>query len=228
MSARHALKPAGQDAPTGAAGKRDLPPYPAKALAAKVAKAERTRARIIRVTKDLVYRLGSDRVTLRNIAAASRMKPSSLYYHFRSKDEIIEAVLDDGIDRGREAVERAIAAAGEEALPRLEAAFRAHLAHVVAERLSSRMGAIRRLPARIRDRHMARERDYGQIFARLLAEAQAEGQIRADLDLSLLRMLGMGALTWAGEWFDDSRARTLDDIADEFLKILRTGVVPPS
>jgi len=193
-------------------------------------KADKTRARIIKVTRDLVYRLGSDRVTLRNIAAACRMKAGSIYYHFRSKDEIVEAVLNDAMDRGCNAILEAVdkCGPGASAFVRLEAALRAHLHFVVDERLAARLATVYRLPAPIRDRHLAREREYGLLIGALMEEAANEGGIRQDVNLSVARMLGMGALTWTGEWYDPSGSLSLDDIADEFMRLFKEGLARSS
>ena len=58
-------------------------------------KADQTKARLIAVTKRLIQEHGSDRITLRSIAASARMKAGSIYYHFDSKDEIVRTVLEN-------------------------------------------------------------------------------------------------------------------------------------
>ena len=86
---------------------------------------------------------------------------------------------------------------------------------------------IRRLPKRLRDHHMKQEREYAAIFADLLQEAERKGLLRPGFDLSVVRMLSMGALTWVAEWYDPKGAMTPDDIADEFMRLLTGGVVRP-
>src|SRR5260370_30103012 len=75
-------------------------------------KADKTGARLIEVTKRLIQEHGSDRITLRSIAASARMKAGSIYYHFNSKDEIIRTVLESGVGGARKAVLQAIDEAG--------------------------------------------------------------------------------------------------------------------
>jgi AcrR family transcriptional regulator len=177
------------------------------------------------VAKRLVQEHGSDRVTLRDIAAAAKMKAGSIYYHFDSRDEIIRAVLEDGVGRAARAVMEAIAQAGAASSPldRLHAALRAHLKYTVGEHFSARLKAIRRLPKRLRDHHMKQEREYAEIFTGLLREAQKRGFLRTGYNLSVVRMLTIGALTWVAEWYDPSGPMTLDDIADELMRVLRDG-----
>jgi TetR/AcrR family transcriptional regulator, cholesterol catabolism regulator len=192
----------------------------------KVTKAERTRARLIEVAKRLYQEHGSDHVTVRRIAAAAKIEAGSIYYHFASRDEIMRAVLESGVGGAQQEVMQAIAEAGADSSPleRLRAALGAHLKYTLREHFSSRLKSIRRLPKRLREHHMQQEREYAAIFANLLLEAQRKGLLRADLDLSVVRMLSMGALTWVAEWYDPKGAMTPDDIADEFMRMLTGGI----
>jgi TetR/AcrR family transcriptional regulator, cholesterol catabolism regulator len=155
------------------------------------------------------------------------MKAGSIYYHFDSKDEIIRTVLEKGVGDAREAVLHAIADAGPNSSPlvRLRAALGAHLKYTIREHFSSRLKAIRRLPKRLRDQHMKQEREYAAIFADLLYEADRKGLLRPGFNLSVVRMLGMGALTWVAEWYDPDGSMTPDDITDELMRVLSGGIV---
>jgi len=192
----------------------------------KSTKADRTRARLIEVAKRLYKEHGSDHVTVRRIAAAARIEAGSIYYHFRSRDEIMRAVLESGIDGARDEVMQAIAETGPDSSPldRLRAALAAHLKYTLREHYSSRLRSIRRLPKRLRDRHMQQEREYAAIFAKLLREAQRQGLLREDVNLSVVRMLALGALTWVAEWYDPDGPLTPDDVTDQLVRALTRGI----
>jgi len=194
---------------------------------AKLTKAERTRARLIQVAKRLYQEHGSDHVTVRRIAAAAKIEAGSIYYHFSSREEIMRAVLESGVGGAHDEVMQAIAETGEDSPPlvRLRAALAAHLKYTLREHFSSRLKSIRRLPKRLRDRHMQQERDYAAIFTKLLREADKQGLIKPDFDLSVVRMLILGSLTWAAEWYDPAGSMTPDDLADELMKMVTTGIV---
>lgn len=194
---------------------------------AKLTKAERTRARLIQVAKRLYQEHGSDHVTVRRIAAAAKIEAGSIYYHFSSRDEIMRAVLESGVGGAHDEVMQAIAEAGEDSPPllRLRAALAAHLKYTLREHFSSRLKSIRRLPKRLRDRHMQQERDYAAIFTKLLREADKQGLIKPGFDLSVVRMLMLGSLTWAAEWYDPKGPMTPDDLADALMKLATSGIV---
>jgi AcrR family transcriptional regulator len=191
----------------------------------KVTKAEKTRARLIEVATRLFQEHGSDEVTVRHIAAAAKIEAGSIYYHFASRDEIMRAVLEGGVGGATTEVLKAIAeVAASSPLERLRAALAAHLKYTLRHHFSSRLKAIRRLPKRLRDHHMKQEREYAAIFADLLVEAQEKGLLRPGFDLSVVRMLAMGALTWAAEWYDPAGTMDPDDITDELMKALTGGI----
>ena len=56
--------------------------------------AERTRQRILDAAYALFRRKGYTRVSMDEIAAATTVTKRTLYYHFRSKDELLAAVLE--------------------------------------------------------------------------------------------------------------------------------------
>jgi AcrR family transcriptional regulator len=58
-----------------------------------------TRERILRVGRDLFAEQGYDRTSLRQIAECLRITKASLYYHFHSKEEILEAILGEFAER---------------------------------------------------------------------------------------------------------------------------------
>jgi len=192
----------------------------------KLTKADRTRARLIEVAKRLYQEHGSDHVTVRRIAAAAKIEAGSIYYHFRSRDEIMRAVLESGVGGARDEVLQAIAETGPESSPldRLRAALGAHLKYTLREHFSSRLRSIRRLPKRLRDRHMQQEREYAALFARLLREAHKQGLLRDGYNLSVVRMLLLGALTWVAEWYDPDGPMTADDLADELMRVVTKGI----
>jgi AcrR family transcriptional regulator len=55
---------------------------------------EPTRRRILDAAYELFYRMGFSRVGVDEVAAFARVTKRTLYYHFRSKDELLAAVLE--------------------------------------------------------------------------------------------------------------------------------------
>ena len=74
-----------------------------------------TRERILAVAQELFIEQGYDGTSLREIADRLGFTKAALYYHFRSKDEILVALIEPGTGLVGEFLERLMAADGVEA-----------------------------------------------------------------------------------------------------------------
>jgi TetR/AcrR family transcriptional repressor of nem operon len=54
---------------------------------------EQTRTQIVEIADDLFYRQGFDHTSFADIAGAARISRGNFYYHFRTKDDILDAVI---------------------------------------------------------------------------------------------------------------------------------------
>jgi len=167
--------------------------------------------------------------TLRDIASAVDMKAGSVYYHFDSKEQILEEVLDIGIQSVFDAVR-----AGVDALPktapwreRFRVALHAHLASLfqLGDYTSANIRVFGQAPDHIHERHMRIRRAYEDYWRDMYREAQASGEIRGDLDLTALRLLVFGAMNWAVEWYRPGK-ESIAELAKEYMEILCDGTKP--
>lgn len=153
---------------------------------------------------------GYEGTSLREVCAAAGILPGSLYYHFKSKEDLFIQLHGAGFRQLNEAVDRALA---RETDPwrRLEAACAAHLTLLVgAEDVSLVAGtslfhtAPPALQRRLnRDRNAYEERYRQMIDALALPE---------DVDHSLLRLALFGALNWTRIWYRRGE-KTVSEIA---------------
>lgn len=197
------------------------------ALARGASKSERTRVRILDAAALCFQRRGFAAVTLKDIAAAAEMQAGSLYYHFDTKEALVEAVLTAGVDGAVTATRDAVDRLGAAADPtvRLRAALVAHLRVVLSDSAyaAANLRILGQVPAAIRERHLKRQRKYGAFWRDLFQHAADIGAIREDLDLSVTRMLALGALNWSIEWYRTGR-RSPDQIAEHAATMILDGV----
>ena len=182
------------------------------------------RVRILDEAAALFLSNGYAETSLRHIASAAGMQAGSVYYHFASKDEILEEILRQGIVAVDDAFVSTAAGLDPDALPadRLLHHVRTHLgalfehgaytaAHVTV--FNSAPPAVRAASIPVRDA-------YEQRWQELLAEMAPD----TDADLTLVRLLLLGAMSSALEWFDPAGVRTLDDVADTIVRQTLRGL----
>lgn len=158
--------------------------------------AEEGRDEIIHATLDLAGRQGVDKVTTHGIAQAMGVTTGAVFRHFLSKDAIWLAVMQWVRHRLATRLERA-AEQGRDPLDALQRMFFAHVSFIAAhpaipriltsEHLHGRSPVLRRLVTEIM-------LDYETKIAGLLADAQACGQARADLDIHAAATLYLGMI----------------------------------
>jgi len=190
-------------------------------------KAEATRQSIVEAAARIFRRDGYSGARLSDIAAEIGMKAGSLYYHFDSREALVEAVMETGTQRTHAALVERLRALppGADHLARLEAAIETHLVMVLAHEdiTSATIKLIWQVPPQIRDRLLAKQRAYGALWQSLLVAARKAGAIRADVDLSVVRMSILGALNWAADWYKPGRL-TPKDIARDIAAMVLGGL----
>ncbi len=190
----------------------------AAAPAAKAPRQDNRRRALLDAAARLFRERGFHAASMRDLARAAGMLPGSLYYHFDSKEALLEAVYGEGVQRICAAVDAAVAAAPPYPGARLKAACRAHL-EVLLEESDYAQVVIRVLPEDVpaASAALGAHRDD---YERRFRERVAELDLPQEVDPGHLRRLLLGALNWARHWYHpggDSPAH----IADAMLACLR-------
>ncbi len=197
-------------------------------MTAKLTKSEATRQRILDAAAKVFRSHGYSGARLSDIAAMAGIQTGSMYYHFESREALVEEVLHLGISVAWQHVRDAVDAVPPDAgaLARLEAAIRAHteVQLEISDYSSAHARIIGQVPADVRRRNLVDQINYGEYWDTLLRAAQASGEVRDDLDLYVTRMLMFGALNWTSEWYRPRSGRSADFIADQALALLLQGV----
>src|SRR5262245_3602952 len=206
-------------------------PKGSAAVASVDSKSDRTRRRILDAAARTFRRAGYASVRLKDIAQEAGLQAGSLYYHFDTKEELVEEVLTVGVDGAIAATRDAVAALGPgaDAVARLRAAIAAHLRVVLSDGAyaSANLRILGQVPDAVRQRHLKLQRAYGAFWRDLFEQAVDAGAIRADLDLSVVRMLALGALNWSVEWYRDGR-RSVGEIAAHASTMILDGLTARS
>ena len=88
---------------------------PVKGMSARAAQAERTRQQILETAQRLFNEHGYDATSLQMIADEMGLTKAAVYYHFRAKNEILQAAMQPGIERLEALLDDAAAIRGRRA-----------------------------------------------------------------------------------------------------------------
>lgn len=165
---------------------------------------------------------GYEGTSLREICAAAGILPGSLYYHFRSKEDLFIQLHGAGFRQLNDAVDRALA--GEtDPWRRLERACATHLELLVGSEktsLASGTSLFHTAPAALQ-RRLNRDRiAYEERYRAMIAELR----LPEGLDGTLFRLALLGAMNWTRVWYRPG-AKTPRQIAHHLVqRVLRQGL----
>jgi AcrR family transcriptional regulator len=189
------------------------------------------RKRILDAAARVLARRGYGGAQMSEIAEEAGTQSGSLYYHFESREELIEQVLHQGVTSAFAHTRGVVDALPVRVSPRerLEAAVRAHLRFQLVESDYARAAvrSIGQYPEDMWARVNAEFRAYGKFFDGLIVGAIQAGQIDLAVDKSALRMLILGAANWAPEWYRSDGSSSADEIADLLVRLVVRGVCEP-
>ncbi len=189
------------------------------------AKQSPMRGEILDAAAEIIVRQGYEACTMRAVAALVDMKAGSLYYHFKSKDEIVEEILNQGIETLYDFVQETIRKLPQEApfAERVEAAVRAHISSMVGKDRKY-MHVYEHLPPIIKRRSRKMREKYAHLWHELFAGGVAGGDVDPGTDLGILVPYFLGGLNRVPEWIRASGAGS-DAVASLATATVLKGIV---
>jgi len=192
-------------------------------------KSQNSRNELLDIAAKLFMEKGYTATTMRDIAAAANMKAASVYYHFDSKEQMLQEVLDKGITKIFETTQRNMRQLSETASfqERLELLLTSHMEALLkyGAYTSANVRNYGQVPAHVRDVHLPIRNQYDAYWMQFLEEAQANGDIRPDIHLTSLRLMLIGAMNWSLEWYEPGH-KPIRDICREFADVALQGMSP--
>ena len=166
----------------------------------------------------LVRQKGFAATTTRDIAAAAGMQSGSPFYHFKSKQVLLFAVMEEGM-RAALARQRATMQASAHA----DLAPKTQLRKLVEAHFEVLLGPgndfvpvmlyeWRSLQPRQRKSLALLVAEYEGLWVPVLTALHASHHLRAPV--ALARLLILGALNWSVQWFDPKKSASVQDLSD--------------
>jgi AcrR family transcriptional regulator len=167
---------------------------------------------------------GYDFTSMFDIAESLGITKSSVYHHISGKEQLLQMAVDRALDGLFEAVEE-VRALDAPAIERLEQLIRRSVL-VLGERLEFVTLLLRvRGNTAVEQLALARRREFDTCVTDLVKQAQADGDVRADVDPGTAARLLFGMVNSLTEWYRPGRGgiRSLaDTVTDLAFHGLRT------
>jgi AcrR family transcriptional regulator len=169
---------------------------------------------------------GFDATSTRDIAAAVGMHSGSPFYHFKSKSALLFAVMQEGMHTAMARQAQALQPAAHQATPhqldkpdtpsaQVRRLIRAHFDTLLGpgnDFIPVMLFESRSLTAAQRSALAKLQADYEAAWTPVLQALHASGELQAPVKVS--RLLILGALNWAVQWYDRQKGLSLDELTD--------------
>ncbi|NBF03680.1 TetR family transcriptional regulator [Pseudomonas sp. Fl5BN2] len=181
---------------------------------------ESARGKLLQTAAHLFRNKGYERTTVRDLAGAVGIQSGSIFHHFKSKDDILRAVMQETIHYNTALMRAELAEAGS-VRERVLALIRCELQSIMGgsgEAMAVLVYEWRSLSAEGQAAVLALRDIYEQIWLQVLGEAKDAGFIKGDVFIT--RRFLTGALSWTTTWFRAQGSLTLEQLAQEALLLV--------
>lgn len=188
-----------------------------------------TRENLVKLAAQIFSEQGYSATTMRNIAEKAGIEAASIYYHFPSKEALVDEVMEIGADRIVRYMIVRVEGLGADATAeeRFRAAVLGQLIGMTkhGEYTVASASLLGQLPEKVRERHAKRRERYQELWNDLLEKLRSEGRLRSDVDIRLARIFILGSIQSVQYWFNPGKG-SLEDVAEKFCDMFFDGVGP--
>lgn len=188
-------------------------------------KEQATADRILAAAATLFAERGYAATTTRELAEKANLERASLYYHTKSKEELLYRVCVSTLHDAQLVIDNAKKEA--DAGSRLRTLIVQHTTTILRNReqnvtmlleMRALTGTRRTEVLRIRD-------SYDEQIREILAEAQAEGFVRTDKSSKMLAIAMLNLLNWTLVWYDPNDELSAQELGESFADIYLDGAL---
>ena len=187
------------------------------------------RSRILDEAATLFLEHGYEAASVRRIAEAVGMRAASIYHHFNSKEDLLEAILRRGLEVMTVAFgEASTATLGAPGPERLAAHVRAHLAALYENGpyTATHVTTFRTAPQSVRATIVPQRDAYEVLWTSLLDDLVTSGLLAPDTAVGPARLMLLGGMNASVEWFDPHLG-SLDDLSELITRQTLYGLSNP-
>ena len=178
---------------------------------------------LLQVAVKLFNDRGYDGTSMEDLSRKLGITKSAIYHHVPSKEELLRLAVDRALDGLFEVAEATEALDGR-AIDRLEHLVRGSVL-VLADRLPFVTLLLRvRGNTKAERAALARRREFDHLVTDLVKQAEAEGDVRPDIDPAVAARLLFGTVNSLIEWYRPRRGSSPEELADAVCKMAFDGL----
>ena len=165
--------------------------------------------------------------SIQDIADSLGLLKGSLYHYISGKEDLLFEVIHK-LHRDYLAEIESIRSAEGDALTRLREFVRRQVIYNTTnpDRAAISSRELQHRPPERQEEIVAVRRETDDYLRGLIAEAQADGTVAADLDPKLAAMAFFGMMNWLYQWYRPGGQRTPEEIGEQFARMAVQSLQP--
>jgi AcrR family transcriptional regulator len=189
---------------------------------------ELVREEFLTKAADVFEKKGFASTTIQDVAQALQLSRSALYHYFKSKDEILEALVLEHTEYAAEQMERKFASRKESPSDQL----RELLANSINGRMTGgpRLRVLDQLanemPAEIKQKFDHGRRRVLDLYTRLIQKGIDAGELR-PLDARTAAFAILGIASWTSWWYSPTGRKSPEELASVLVDVAFNGIAQP-
>ncbi|TAL03194.1 MAG: TetR/AcrR family transcriptional regulator [Rhodospirillaceae bacterium] len=190
-------------------------------------KSDVTRQRILDAAAKVLAEKGYAHTRLSDIADEAESHAGGLYYYFASRKKLVEAILQIATRRTIEAINAQMNALPAKATTedRIRAAVTGQIAEILSHDAytTAFLKIYSQVPEDVKKRHRPVLREFFEVWREIIRKGQEAGEIRPDIDASVMRLSIIGSIQWSAEWVV-SETSSAEALGEQMAKLFFSGI----
>ncbi|MBP1155358.1 MULTISPECIES: TetR/AcrR family transcriptional regulator [unclassified Paenibacillus] len=192
-----------------------------------VSKQEHVEQLILDTAAKLFEKYGYNNVRISDITKDIGMTTGFFYYHFRSKEQILQMIYENYISGAAEAVREIYEMGNLSAEEKLNLLIKRHCkgirdnhAHV-----SVFFREYRNLSEEAIKIIQEKNSDYLKHIVKIIEQGVEEGLFKEDVNPKMVSLAIIGMCNWIYQWFKEGGGKSIDEVGETFYRLVTSGLL---
>ncbi len=208
---------------------REAPKTTMETAPARLRRRPSRRDEILRRAAHVILERGFELISLVDVARACKISKAGLYYHFRSKQELLSAIISYAQDLHEDEVQRVLNDSSADDAEELRRLIHSHAMMMTQEDDAAfailAVDEMRSLLPADRSQVARRKRSYLGVIRVRLERLAAAGRLR-EVDITTATHTLAGMVLWLPKWYRQGGRLSAEEMANEITELAMHAVLP--
>lgn len=192
-----------------------------------ISKEEEVKQLILDTSAKLFEKYGYRNVRLSDITKEMGMTTGFFYYHFRSKEQILQMIYENYISMAANKVKEIYQMVDLPAVEKLELLIRNHCKGIRDNHseVSVFFREYRNLPEDAIKIIQEENSEYLKYVIKIIEQGVKEGLFKEDVDPKIVSLAIIGMCNWIYQWYKEDGGMSIEEIGGTFFRLMISGLV---